>query len=134
MPLINAASRAEAEVGPLLVGHPTHEHLLDQPVHLQRAVAVVELGQRVSLDVADRPGQGRLRHVQPLGVDAGRVPPRLDLQVVVDGRKQAAGLQSDQVEKLVREAARAPRNPPACRRWLSSRCGSEIAMGGFLSP
>jgi hypothetical protein len=33
-------------------------------------------------------------------------------QVVIDGRKQAPGLQSDQVDKLVREAARAPRNPP----------------------
>ena len=33
-------------------------------------------------------------------------------QVVVDGRAQAAGLQTDKVERLVREAAKAPRDPP----------------------
>jgi len=33
-------------------------------------------------------------------------------QVIIDGRTQAAGLQTDKVEKLVREASRAPRNPP----------------------
>lgn len=33
-------------------------------------------------------------------------------QVVVDGRAQAGGLQTDKVEKLIREAAAAPRNPP----------------------
>ncbi len=46
---------------------------------------------------------------------------RLDLrepytpQMVVDGRKEAAGLKSDLVDKLVREAAAAPRNPPDVR-------------------
>mgnify|MGYP001556485877 FL=1 len=33
-------------------------------------------------------------------------------QVVVDGRAEAAGQKSDRVERLVREAERAPRNPP----------------------
>jgi len=33
-------------------------------------------------------------------------------QVVVDGRSQAAGLKSDLVQKLVADAAKAPRNPP----------------------
>jgi hypothetical protein len=36
-------------------------------------------------------------------------------QVVVDGRAQTAGTQSDRVEKLLREAARAPRDPPQTR-------------------
>jgi len=33
-------------------------------------------------------------------------------QVVVDGRAQAAGLQSDKIEKLLRDAANTPRDPP----------------------
>ena len=33
-------------------------------------------------------------------------------QVVVDGRAQAAGLRTERVEQLLREAARAPRDPP----------------------
>lgn len=33
-------------------------------------------------------------------------------QVVIDGRTQVAGLRTEQVEKLVREAGQAPRNPP----------------------
>jgi hypothetical protein len=36
-------------------------------------------------------------------------------QVVVDGRAEAAGQKSDRVERLVREAERAPRNPPDIR-------------------
>jgi hypothetical protein len=36
-------------------------------------------------------------------------------QVVVDGRAEAAGLKSDRVEMLVREAERAPRDPPDIR-------------------
>lgn len=36
-------------------------------------------------------------------------------QVVVDGRAEAAGLKSDRVEMLVREAERAPRDPPDVR-------------------
>lgn len=33
-------------------------------------------------------------------------------QVVVDGRAQAAGMQADRINRLVRDAARAPRDPP----------------------
>ena len=33
-------------------------------------------------------------------------------QVVVDGRRQAPGVQTERVERLIREAAQAPRNPP----------------------
>lgn len=33
-------------------------------------------------------------------------------QVVVDGREQAPGVQAERVEQLIRDAARAPRNPP----------------------
>ncbi|WP_334160917.1 DUF1223 domain-containing protein [Phenylobacterium sp.] len=33
-------------------------------------------------------------------------------QVVIDGRDQAAGLRTERVEQLLREAARAPRDPP----------------------
>jgi hypothetical protein len=33
-------------------------------------------------------------------------------QVVVDGRAQAPGLKTDRVDKLIREAEHAPRNPP----------------------
>lgn len=33
-------------------------------------------------------------------------------QVIVDGRAQAAGLQTEKIEKLLDEAAAAPRNPP----------------------
>ncbi len=36
-------------------------------------------------------------------------------QVVVDGRAEAAGLKSDRVEKLLREAERSPRDPPEIR-------------------
>lgn len=36
-------------------------------------------------------------------------------QVVVDGRHQASGLRTEQIEKLVRDAARAARNPPDIR-------------------
>src|SRR6185369_8675575 len=36
-------------------------------------------------------------------------------QVVVDGRAEAAGLKSERVEMLVREAERAPRDPPDIR-------------------
>jgi hypothetical protein len=36
-------------------------------------------------------------------------------QVVVDGRSQAAGGKTDQVEKLVRDAAKAPHDPPDIR-------------------
>ena len=36
-------------------------------------------------------------------------------QVVVDGRAEAAGLKSDRVEQLLREAERSPRNPPDIR-------------------
>jgi hypothetical protein len=36
-------------------------------------------------------------------------------QVVIDGRTQAAGSKTDQVDRLVREAARAPRNAPDMR-------------------
>ena len=36
-------------------------------------------------------------------------------QVVVDGRAEAAGLKSDRVEKLLREAERSPRDPPDIR-------------------
>ncbi|WP_293482958.1 thioredoxin family protein [Phenylobacterium sp.] len=41
-------------------------------------------------------------------------------QVVVDGREQAQGLKSAEVERLVRAAAAAPRNPPDIR-FVSSR-------------
>ena len=33
-------------------------------------------------------------------------------QVIVDGRSQAPGLQTEKLDKLLREAARAPHNPP----------------------
>ena len=36
-------------------------------------------------------------------------------QVVVDGRAEAAGLKSDRVEQLVRDAERSPHNPPDIR-------------------
>jgi hypothetical protein len=36
-------------------------------------------------------------------------------QVVVDGRAEAAGLKSDRVEKLVRDAGKSPRDPPDIR-------------------
>jgi hypothetical protein len=36
-------------------------------------------------------------------------------QVVVDGRAQAGGRKTEQVDKLIREAAHAPRNPPDMR-------------------
>jgi len=36
-------------------------------------------------------------------------------QVVIDGRAEAAGLKSDRVERLLREAESAPRNPPDIR-------------------
>jgi hypothetical protein len=36
-------------------------------------------------------------------------------QVVVDGRAEAAGQKSERVERLLREAERAPRNPPDIR-------------------
>ncbi len=42
-------------------------------------------------------------------------------QVVVDGRKEAAGLKPDQVERLVREATVAPHNPPDIRFVHSRR-------------
>jgi hypothetical protein len=46
-------------------------------------------------------------YVDKLGLDEPYTP-----QVVVDGRAQAAGVQTDRVERLIREAARAPHNPP----------------------
>jgi hypothetical protein len=36
-------------------------------------------------------------------------------QVVVDGRAQAGGRKSEQIDKLIREAAQAPKNPPDMR-------------------
>jgi len=55
-------------------------------------------------------------------------------QVIVDGREQAAGLQSDKVEKLVRAAARAPRDPPDIAfigpRRVDVGSGSAIRGGG----
>ena len=46
-------------------------------------------------------------YVQRLELDEPYTP-----QVVVDGREQAPGVQTERVERLIREAARAPRNPP----------------------
>ncbi|MET0294263.1 MAG: DUF1223 domain-containing protein [Phenylobacterium sp.] len=46
-------------------------------------------------------------YVDKLGLDEPYTP-----QVVVDGRAQAPGVQADKVERLLREASRAPRDPP----------------------
>lgn len=46
-------------------------------------------------------------YVQRLELDEPYTP-----QVVVDGREQAPGVQTERVERLIREAARAARNPP----------------------
>jgi hypothetical protein len=46
-------------------------------------------------------------YVQTLGLDEPYTP-----QVVVDGRAQAPGVQAERVERLIRDAERAPRDPP----------------------
>ncbi len=46
-------------------------------------------------------------YVEKLGLDEPYTP-----QVVIDGQAEAAGVQTDRVDKLIRDAARAPRNPP----------------------
>ena len=51
-------------------------------------------------------------------------------QVVVDGRAEAAGLKSDRVEKLLREAERSPRDPPDIRFVGSHR----VDVGSGRAP
>ena len=51
-------------------------------------------------------------------------------QVVVDGRAEAAGLKSDRVETLLREAARSPRDPPDIR-FVGSR---RVDVGSGRAP
>jgi hypothetical protein len=50
-------------------------------------------------------------------------------QVIVDGRHEASGASQEKVEKLVREAARAPKNPPD---MLIS--GRRVAVGSGPRP
>lgn len=52
-------------------------------------------------------------------------------QVVVDGRAEAPGLKTDQVDKLVRDAARAPHNPPDIR-FLAA--GRRVDVGSGRAP
>jgi hypothetical protein len=51
-------------------------------------------------------------------------------QVIVDGRAQAPGLKPERVEKLVRDAAKAPRDPPQVR-FINSR---RVDVGSGRTP
>lgn len=51
-------------------------------------------------------------------------------QVVVDGRAEAPGLKTDRVDKLVRDAAKAPRNPPEVR-FIAGR---RVDVGSGRAP
>jgi hypothetical protein len=52
-------------------------------------------------------------------------------QVVVDGRAEAPGLKTDRVDKLVKDAARAPHNPPEIRFIADGR---RVDVGSARAP
>jgi hypothetical protein len=51
-------------------------------------------------------------------------------QIIIDGRKQASGAKADGLDALLREAARAPRNPPDMLYQLNGK----IAVGSGPRP